>query len=56
MPIGMLEITEGPLAGSGTKLPVSLQIVGKWWDEMTVLRVAYAWETAAGGPDAWKQL
>lgn len=56
MPVGMLEATEGPLAGTGTKLPVSLQIVGKWWDEMTVLRVAYAWETAAGGPDAWKDI
>jgi amidase len=56
MPIGMLNIEEGPLKGSGTKLPVSLQIIGKWWDEVTVLKVAYAWETAAGGPDAWKQL
>ncbi|OAL17280.1 hypothetical protein AYO22_11845 [Fonsecaea multimorphosa] len=56
MPVGMLEPTEGPLAGTQTKLPVSMQIVGKWWDELTVLRVAYAWETAAGGPDAWKEL
>ncbi|KAF2656972.1 amidase [Lophiostoma macrostomum CBS 122681] len=44
MPIGLLEIQEGPLAGSGVKLPVGLQIVGKWWSEETVLRVAYAWE------------
>lgn len=29
MPCGMLEIQEGPLAGSGTKLPVSLQVIGK---------------------------
>ncbi|ETN41703.1 uncharacterized protein HMPREF1541_03639 [Cyphellophora europaea CBS 101466] len=56
LPIGMLEITEGPLAGSGTKLPVSMQVIGKWWDEITVLKVAYAWEVATGGPDAWKQL
>ncbi|OAL26457.1 hypothetical protein AYO20_10125 [Fonsecaea nubica] len=55
MPVGMLEPTEGPLAGTPTKLPVSMQIVGKWWDELTVLRVAYAWETAAGGPNAWKE-
>ncbi|KAJ9620414.1 hypothetical protein H2204_012261 [Knufia peltigerae] len=56
LPIGMLEIIEGPLAGSGKALPVSMQIVGRWWDEMTVLRAAYAWETAMGGPDAWKDL
>lgn len=56
MPIGMLQIEEGPLAGTGTKLPVSMQIVGKWWDELTVLQVAYAWETAVGGPDAWRQM
>ncbi|OJD40409.1 amidase [Diplodia corticola] len=53
MPIGMLEIQEGPLAGTGTKLPVGLQIVGKWWAEETVYRVAYAWELA--NPD-WKSL
>jgi amidase len=56
MPIGMLDITEGPLQNTGTRLPVSMQIVGKWWDELTVFKVAFAWETAAGGPDAWKQL
>lgn len=44
IPCGMLEIEKGPLAGSGTKLPVGLQIVGKWWDEATVLRAAYAFE------------
>ncbi|KAK0664769.1 Amidase [Lasiodiplodia hormozganensis] len=46
MPIGMLEIQEGHLKGTGTKLPVGLQIVGKWWAEETVYRVAYAWELA----------
>ena len=54
MPIGMLEIQEGSLANSGRKLPVSMQIIGKWWDEEAVYRAAYAWESAAGGPDAWK--
>ena len=44
MPIGLLEILEGPLAGSGVMLPVGMQIVGKWWAEETVLRVAYGWE------------
>ncbi|UQC90152.1 amidase [Colletotrichum lupini] len=43
MPIGMLPIEEGPLKGSGTKLPVSMQIIGKWWHEEDVYRVAYAW-------------
>ncbi|RFU30447.1 hypothetical protein B7463_g5915, partial [Scytalidium lignicola] len=31
MPCGMLDIEEGPLKGSGVKLPVSLQVVGRWW-------------------------
>lgn len=53
MPVGMLEIQEGPLKGSGAKLPVGLQIVGKWWAEETVYKVAYAWELA--NPD-WKGL
>lgn len=44
LPIGLLEISEGSLAGSGTKLPVGVQIIGKWWAEDTVLQVAYAWE------------
>ena len=56
MPTGSLDILEGPLAGSGRKLPVSMQIVGRWWDEATVYRVAYAWEENAGGPMAWKSL
>lgn len=45
LPIGMLAPTEGPAAGrEDVKLPVGMQIVGKWWDEETVYRVAYAWE------------
>lgn len=52
VPCGMLPIEEGPLAGSGTKLPVSLQIVGRWFDEPSVYRVAYAWEQAYN----WKEL
>jgi amidase len=43
MPIGMLPIEEGPLKGSGVKLPVSMQVIGKWWHESDVYRVAYAW-------------
>ncbi|KAF2110968.1 amidase signature domain-containing protein [Lophiotrema nucula] len=44
LPVGLLEIEEGPLKGSGVKLPVGLQIVGKWWGDEVVLRTAYAWE------------
>ena len=43
MPIGKLAIIEGPLAGQDVKLPVSMQVVGKWYDEETVYRVAYGY-------------
>ncbi|KAL4976292.1 amidase signature domain-containing protein [Aspergillus desertorum] len=43
MPVGMSEKVEGPLADSGVKLPVSMQVVGRWWGEVDVYRVAYAW-------------
>ena len=52
LPVGMLEIEEGPLEGSGKKLPVGLQIVGRWWAEDVVLRVAYAWEQA----NEWREM
>ncbi|KAH8881062.1 amidase signature enzyme [Thozetella sp. PMI_491] len=52
MPCGMLEIEEGPLTGTGTRLPVSLQVVGKWFGEEDVYRVAYAWSL----DNDWKQL
>lgn len=52
LPCGMLEILEGPEKGSGKKLPVGLQIVGKWWNEETVLKAAYAWELS----NDWKKL
>ncbi|KAJ5550218.1 Amidase [Penicillium sp. DV-2018c] len=32
-------------------LPASMQIVGKWHDELTILRVAYAWEQSTN----WKE-
>lgn len=44
LPCGLAEIKHGPLAGTGAKLPVGLQIIGRWWDEPTVLRIAYAFE------------
>jgi amidase len=46
MPIGMLEVLEGPGAEAKVKLPVSMQVIGKWWDEMSVYETAYAWERA----------
>ncbi|KAL1303085.1 hypothetical protein AAFC00_006529 [Neodothiora populina] len=46
MPIGMLEVLEGLGVESRAKLPVSMQVVGKWWDESTVLQIAAAWEAA----------
>ena len=45
MPIGMLPPLEGPRVGKeGVKLPVGMQIIGKWWAEETVFRVGHAWE------------
>lgn len=53
MPIGRLTPLEGPAAGrEDVKLPVGMQIVGKWWDEETVYRVGYAWESA----NDWKSM
>ena len=52
MPIGMLDIEEGPLKGSGTKLPTSMQIIGPWWGEEKIYRVAYAWELT----NDWKSM
>ncbi|RMZ67949.1 amidase [Pyrenophora seminiperda CCB06] len=52
LPIGMLEVLEGPGVETGARLPVSMQIVGKWWDEMGVFEAAYAWERA----NAWRDL
>ncbi|KAH6629195.1 amidase signature domain-containing protein [Boeremia exigua] len=52
LPIGMLEVLEGPGVVDGVKLPVSMQIIGKWWDEMTVFETAYAWERA----NDWKAM
>lgn len=46
LPIGKLEVLEGPGVDEKVKLPVSMQIIGKWWDEMTVYETAYVWERA----------
>jgi len=52
LPIGKLEVLEGPGVDDKVKLPVSMQIIGKWWDEMTVYETAYAWERA----NDWTQM
>ncbi|WVQ76870.1 hypothetical protein IAR50_006544 [Cryptococcus sp. DSM 104548] len=41
-PVGFLFTREG----DGARLPVGMQLVGKMYDEATLYRVAYAWETA----------
>ena len=42
LPVGFL----APLDDPSAKLPIGMQIVGKWYDEPTVYRVAQAWESA----------
>ena len=54
LPVGMLELVEGPAEGKGVKVPVSMQVVGRWWAEEMVYRVAFAWEVGVGGPEAWR--
>ncbi|KAK0836789.1 hypothetical protein LTS02_012270 [Friedmanniomyces endolithicus] len=45
MPIGMLPPLEGPGVGKeDVKLPVGMQVIGRWWEEAMVLRLGYAWE------------
>lgn len=33
------------------KVPTSMQIMGQYWDALTVLKIAYAWEREVGN---WK--
>ncbi|KAF9892142.1 hypothetical protein FE257_002548 [Aspergillus nanangensis] len=47
MPIGLVPATDD----ANIRLPASLQIVGKWHNELTLLQVAYAWEQAVN----WKE-
>jgi amidase len=42
MPIGLVPAQDD----ANLKLPASLQIVGRYWDEVGILKVAYAWEKA----------
>jgi amidase len=48
MPIGFVPAQEDPKI----RLPASMQIVGKYWDEATILRAAYAWEQSVN----WKEI
>jgi amidase len=42
MPIGFVAAQDD----AELRLPASLQIVGRYWDELGILKVAYAWEMA----------
>jgi amidase len=46
MPIGFAQVSEG-------KVPVAMQIVGKKFDEESILKVAKAWEVPGLGLDEW---
>ena len=48
MPIGLVPAQDD----ADLRLPASLQIVGRYWDEVGILKAAYAWEKAQD----WKQL
>ncbi|KAF8170390.1 amidase signature enzyme [Pholiota molesta] len=37
---------------AGLRLPVGMQIVGRWWDEVGLFQIAHAWE----GANDWKVL
>jgi amidase len=52
LPIGMLEVLEGPGVQDNVKLPVSMQVIGKWWDETTVYEASFAWERC----NNWKNM
>ncbi|KAF2101551.1 putative amidase [Rhizodiscina lignyota] len=44
MPIGLVPAPED----ASIKLPASMQIVGKYWDEPKIFQAAYAWEQSVG--------
>ncbi|OKL60920.1 hypothetical protein UA08_03183 [Talaromyces atroroseus] len=48
VPIGLIPSREN----QSIAMPVSMQIVGRYWDELTILKIAYAWECAVGN---WKE-
>jgi amidase len=55
LPIGTLPPAEDDIITSQDreiKFPIGMQIVGKWWGEDTIYRVAQAWEQSFD----WKAL
>jgi amidase len=48
MPIGFAEV-----GGGEGKMPISMQIVGKRWDEESIFKAAKAWEVGGLGIDEW---
>ena len=42
-----ISVPAGPVEDRGSMLPVGLQIIGKRWDEQTILQVAYLHEQMA---------
>jgi aspartyl-tRNA(Asn)/glutamyl-tRNA(Gln) amidotransferase subunit A len=40
VPCGFVDV------GESRRLPVGMQIVGRWWEEETLLRIAHAYEQA----------
>ncbi|GBE87908.1 Glutamyl-tRNA amidotransferase subunit A [Sparassis crispa] len=49
IPCGMISPLEGP---ETLRLPVGMQLVGKYWDELTLYKAALAWSDAFN----WKEL
>ena len=49
IPCGMLPPPEGP---EDVRLPVGMQLVGKYHDELTLYKAALAWEDA----NDWREL
>lgn len=40
VPMGFVQSQAGP----SISMPASMQIVGRYWDELTIFKIAYAWE------------
>jgi amidase len=50
MPVGWGKVKDG-----SAKLPVGMQIIGKRWDEETILKAAVIWEVTGEGLDRYLQ-
>ena len=57
IPMGSLPPLEGPGVGvEGVRLPVGLQVVGRWWEESMVYRVGRAWELRHDWRETYKEM